>query len=90
MSNVTVRRRKGGEDSAAPATAAPADDGEDDKKAQAPRRRQQAPTVAENIERWGYALGTCGRFFTALYELVIAFGLWVCPLCAREEKRLFQ
>ena len=88
MSNVTVRRRKGGEDSAAPATAAPAD-GEDDKKAQAPRRRQ-APTVAENIERWGYALGTCGRFFTALYELVIAFGLWVCPLCAREEKRLFQ
>lgn len=88
MSNVTVRRRKGGDSGDAPAVVA---DGEDDKKAQAPAaRRRQAPTIAENLERWGYAFGICGRFFTAIYELIIAVGLWVCPLCAREEKRLFQ
>ena len=48
-------------------------------------RRQR--TVAENLERWGHVFSVVGQMFSAVWQLLVAVVLWVCPLCAREEKR---
>ena len=78
-----LRRRKvgGSAGDVAPAETSP-EDGDD-----APAQRARQPTVMENLERWGYACSVVGRMFSAIWQLLIAMALWVCPLCAREEKR---
>ena len=78
----TMRRRKGGSDKPAPAAAAEA--------APEPRAVRGEPSVLENLERWGYACSVVGRMFVCIWQLLVAVVLWVCPMCAREEKRRLQ
>jgi len=88
----TIRRRKGGGDGAEGVDAAGSGVGADVAEAAGGAaagggrvRRQR--TVAENLERWGHVFSVVGQMFSAVWQLLVAVVLWVCPLCAREEKR---
>ncbi len=90
-----IRRRKGGgaggaEAAEAAEAAGSADEAEVVEAAggtAAGGRVRRQRTVAENLERWGYVFSVVGKMFRAVWQLLIAMVLWVCPLCAREEKR---
>ena len=81
----TLRRRKGGDAGGDDGGAGSSGDAVGTVAAPARARRQ--PTVAENLERWGYVFCVFGKMFSAVWQLLVAVVLWVCPLCAREEKR---
>eukprot|EP01043_Picozoa_sp_COSAG02_P058121 COSAG02_NODE_7178_length_3136_cov_2.115904_4_plen_94_part_00 len=88
----TIRRRKGGGDGAEGVDTAGSGVGADvaeavDGAAAAGGRVRRQRTVGENLERWGYVFSVVGQMFSAVWHLLVAVVLWVCPLCAREEKR---
>ena len=84
----TLRRRKGGSAGGdAVGDDGVADGGDAAGAVAAPARARRQPTVAENLARWGYVCSVVGQMFSAVWQLLVAAVLWVCPLCAREEKR---